>query len=147
MSRCLGNHQSCHPSESDTNSYQVHTLSSCALEPTPKLPQPIHATLVTVKQPQEKSLAHSALLQLQAQPARPHSTPIFLPASFSWPLCLRQASHGEHCVSCGWTLCAYGNIIGTVSYSKCILIPLTKGLWVSIHISTERLFHIECVYA
>lgn len=29
---CLGNHQSCHPSESDTNSYQVRTLLSCVSE-------------------------------------------------------------------------------------------------------------------
>lgn len=70
----------------------------------PRLPQPIHATLVMMKRPQGKSLAHSALLWLQAKPARVHSTPVFLSSSLSWTIIFQTS------VSCGVTRCAYGNI-------------------------------------
>lgn len=103
----------------------------------PELPQPLHPTLVTRKQPRGESLAHSALLRRQAKPARLHSP---LPV-----LCLLLARHVSDRLPLGprastGALCAYGNIICTVYYSQCILTPLSKGVWVYIHASIKKIF-------
>lgn len=82
----------------------------------PRLPQPAQATLVLTEQPQGKSLAHSALFQLQAKPARPHCPSFFLPSSFSGPPGFQIGFPGEHSVSCGWALCSSENIISLMRY-------------------------------
>lgn len=113
----------------------------------PRLPQPMHTPLVTMKQPREKSLAHSALPQLQAKPARPHSTPVSLPPAFSGPIIFQTGFPGEHDVSWAWTLCAYGNIPCIVYHSLCILNPLAEGVWsLSVSGETERFLYVKCVY-
>lgn len=72
----------------------------------PRLPPPIHTSLVMLERPRGKSLAHSAWLPLQAKSARPHSPP--LSALFLLVSRVFQADFpGEHSVSCGWTLCTY----------------------------------------
>lgn len=73
----------------------------------PRLLQPIQATLVMMEQPQGKLVAHSASLQLTAKPARPHSSSLFLPSSFSQPIILQTGFRKEYSVPCDWTLCTW----------------------------------------
>lgn len=86
-----------------------HVPQSCR----PRLPQPIPATLVRMEQPGGIQVAHSALFQLWAKPARPHSPPLFLPSSFSGPpspSSFRQASQGSM-VSLAVGLCVHMEIL------------------------------------
>ena len=103
-----------------------------------RLLQPIQATLVMMEQPQGKLVAHSASLQLREKPARPHSSSVFLPSSFSRPIIFQTGFPREYGVSCDWTLCAYGNMTWIIYHSQCILFPLTKGIWVYICIRGDR---------
>ena len=98
-----GNHQSCHPSESDTNSYQVHTLSSPASE----LPAQAavanpghfgHDGTASGKIDGSFSLAPAA--SKTCQNSFSSSLPSF-PSSLSCPIIFQRGFPGEHSVSCG----------------------------------------------
>lgn len=98
-----GNHQSCHPSESDTNSYQVHTLSSPASE------LPAQAAVAnpghfgqdgTASGKIGGSFSLAPAASKTCQNSFSSSLPSF-PSSLSCPIIFQRGFPGEHNVSCG----------------------------------------------
>lgn len=90
-----------------------------------------------MEQPQGKSSAHSVLLR--TRPDLPDLIHLLSFQPLPSPVCGFQVVFpGEPCVSCGWALCAYRNIIYIIYHSQCIPLPFTKGAWIFICIRGAR---------